>query len=47
MHTRLWWGDLKERDYWEDLDVDGMIRLKLIFKKWKEVGMDWLDLAED
>ena len=47
MHTEFWWGDPRERDYWKDLDLDGRIRLKLNFKKWKGVGMDWLDLAED
>jgi hypothetical protein len=29
----VWWGDLRERDYLEDLDVDGRIILKWIFKK--------------
>jgi hypothetical protein len=47
VHTRFWWGGLRVRDYWEDLDVDGRIRLKMIFKKWKGVGIDWIDLAED
>jgi hypothetical protein len=28
------WGDLRERDYLEDLDVDGRIILKRNFKKW-------------
>ena len=47
VHTGFWWGDLRERDCWEDLDLDWRIRLKFIFKKWKGVGMDWLDLVED
>ena len=34
MYTGFWWGDLRERDQLEDLDVDGRIILKLIFRKW-------------
>jgi len=30
----------------EDLDVDGRIMLKLVFKKW-DGGMDWIDLAQN
>ena len=48
MHTEFWWGNLRERDYWEDPGVDGRIILRYIFRKsegWG--GMDWLDLAED
>jgi hypothetical protein len=33
IHTMFWWGDLGERDYLEELGVDGRI-LKWIFKKW-------------
>ena len=35
-----------ERDHVEGLDVVGRIILKWIFKKL-DVGMDWIDLAQD
>jgi len=27
-------GDLRERDHWGDLDADGRIILRCIFRKW-------------
>jgi hypothetical protein len=33
VHREFWWGDLREGDQLEDLDVDGRIILKWIFKK--------------
>jgi hypothetical protein len=36
VQKELWRGDLSERNNLEDLDVDGRIMLKLIFKKWDE-----------
>jgi hypothetical protein len=44
VHTGFWWGDLRERNHFEDLGVDGRIILKWIFKKW-DGGMGWIDLA--
>jgi hypothetical protein len=41
VHTGFWWGDLVERDHLEDLDVDGRIILKYIFKKWDGGGGAW------
>jgi hypothetical protein len=32
-HVRFWWECQKERDYLEDLDVDGRIILKQTFEK--------------
>jgi hypothetical protein len=42
----LWWGNLKERDDWEDLVLDRRIILKWILKKWCGC-VDWIYLAHD
>jgi hypothetical protein len=36
-------GNLRERDQFEDLGIDGRIIFIWIFKKWGG-GMDWIDL---
>ena len=44
----VWWGNLRERDHWEDPGLDGRIILKYIFKKWVgEVltGLIWLRIG--
>jgi hypothetical protein len=33
--TGLWWGNLRERDYLVDPDLDGKIILRRIFRMWK------------
>jgi hypothetical protein len=43
--TGCWWGRLRERDHWEDPDVDGKIILGGIFRKWEGiVGTGWSGL---
>ena len=48
MRVGVWWGYLSERDDLEDLDVDGKITVKWIFKKWNWemwTGFIWLRLG--
>ena len=42
----FWWGNLRERDHLEDIEVDRRIILKWVFKKWV-AGVDWIDVAQD
>jgi hypothetical protein len=36
MYTEFWWGNLRERDHFEDSGVDRRIILRWIFRKWDE-----------
>jgi hypothetical protein len=39
------WGNLMERDHWEDPDIDGRIISRWIFRKWDVwacTGSSWL-----
>ena len=52
----LWWteevsagfclGNLRERDHFKDLGMDGKVMLQRISKK-RVRGVDWIDLAQD
>ena len=33
LHSRFWFGDLRESDLWDDLGVEKKIILKRIFRK--------------
>jgi hypothetical protein len=48
VHTRFWWGQLRERDHLEDPGVDGRIVVRWIFRKcdvgtW--AGSMWLRIG--
>jgi len=45
VYTGLRWRNLKERDHWEDLSVDGRIISKLI--KTSAGGVNWTDSDKD
>ena len=48
MCTGFWLGNLRERDYWGDLDVVyGRIILRWIYRKWEGGFGDWIELAQD
>jgi hypothetical protein len=41
LHIGFWWENLRERDNLEDIDVDGRIILRWIFRKLDaEYGLD-------
>ena len=42
----FWCGNMIERDYLEDLDVDGRIILKWALKKLHR-GAEWSDMVQD
>jgi hypothetical protein len=45
MHIGYWWESQKERDHWEDRNVDGRTILGLILERTD--GMDWIDVAQN
>jgi hypothetical protein len=45
VHVGFCWGNLKEIEHLEDLDVDGSIVLKSVLKK--SIGRAWTDLTQD
>jgi len=48
VHAGFWWGGLMEREHLEDLDVEGRIILRWIFKKLDSVawtGFFWLRIG--
>jgi hypothetical protein len=48
VHTGFWWGNLRERNQFEDVGVDGKIILNGIFKKWDGeawTGLVWLRIG--
>jgi hypothetical protein len=41
----FWWGNLRERDHWEDPGIVGRVILGWIFRKWNVglwTGLGWL-----
>ena len=48
VHTRFWWGNLRERHNLEDLGIDGRIILRWFLRKWNVgvwTGSSWLRIG--
>jgi hypothetical protein len=45
--TRLWWGNLKEEDFLEDIGLDGNAVLKMDLKETGREGVRGINLAYD
>jgi hypothetical protein len=37
---------VREKDHLEDLELDGRVILRRIFRKWDVGVVDWIDLAQ-
>jgi hypothetical protein len=45
---RIWWGILRDRDYFEDPGIHEKIILRWIFRKWEMrawTGLSWLRIG--
>jgi hypothetical protein len=47
IHAGVWWGNLKERDYLEDLEVDRKTILKTHVREVRRLTVDLIHLAQD
>jgi hypothetical protein len=47
MHIGYWWESQKERDHWEDQDVDEWLIIKWILREIEWGDMEWIDLDQD
>ena len=46
VYRGFWWESLRERDPLEDLDIDGRMILRRVFRKW-DGDIVWIDLAQN
>jgi hypothetical protein len=44
MYVGFWWESQKERDYWKDQDVGGVVNIRMDLG-WE--GVNWIHLARD
>jgi len=47
VHAGFWCRYLKEGGHLEDLDVDGMITLRIYLQEFEWGDMEWIDVAQD
>jgi hypothetical protein len=47
MHVGYWWESQKERDHWEDQDVNEYTIIKMNLRETELDGVDWIDMTQD
>jgi hypothetical protein len=46
VRRKFWWGNMREKDRFVELKVDGKIIVKWIFKKWYGEHENWLCMVQ-
>ena len=46
-YTGFWWGNVRERNHFQDPGIDGRDNVKMDLQEVGYGGVDWIELVED